>query len=237
MRISWNEVLLFHLISIFHIYLQIPYRVRTKTQLVLLGTSRPTPKVTPNVIFNLRLPHEKLRAPIIPWPSSQRHKSLINSSVRAPQTFFCCLNASILACLSRKSLIRNPSPAMASQAPANTYTLPTSLHNATSEPGRKTWRHRLNLLTSRTGSQEERSDNGLRQTNTNASARSRHVPKWWKIRLFRGMIGDVRRRAPFYWSDWTDAWDYRVVPATIYMYFAKYVLFPSFLIQKQGKKV
>ena len=25
-------------------------------------------------------------------------------------------------------------------------------------------------------------------------------------------------------SDWTDAWDYRVVPATVYMYFAKYVL-------------
>jgi hypothetical protein len=37
------------------------------------------------------------------------------------------------------------------------------------------------------------------------------------------MINDVRRRLPFYWSDWTDAWDYRVVPATVYMYFAKYV--------------
>lgn len=48
------------------------------------------------------------------------------------------------------------------------------------------------------------------------------MPKWWKIRLFRGMINDVRRRLPFYWSDWRDAWDYRVVPATIYMYFAKY---------------
>ncbi|EUC29411.1 hypothetical protein COCCADRAFT_106586 [Bipolaris zeicola 26-R-13] len=34
------------------------------------------------------------------------------------------------------------------------------------------------------------------------------------------MIKDVRRRAPFYWSDWKDAWDYRVVPATVYMYFA-----------------
>ena len=56
------------------------------------------------------------------------------------------------------------------------------------------------------------------------------MPKWWKIRLFRGMINDVRRRAPFYWSDWTDAWDYRVVPATVYMYFAKYVCaqIPSF---------
>ncbi|KAL9606752.1 MAG: hypothetical protein Q9179_000108 [Wetmoreana sp. 5 TL-2023] len=34
------------------------------------------------------------------------------------------------------------------------------------------------------------------------------------------MIDDVRRRAPYYWSDWKDAWDYRVVPATVYMYFA-----------------
>lgn len=55
----------------------------------------------------------------------------------------------------------------------------------------------------------------------------RHVPvmtsKWWHVHLFRGMVNDVKRRAPYYWSDWTDAWDYRVVPATIYMYFAKYV--------------
>jgi hypothetical protein len=46
--------------------------------------------------------------------------------------------------------------------------------------------------------------------------------KWWHVHLFRGMINDVKRRAPYYWSDWTDAWDYRVVPATVYMYFAKY---------------
>jgi hypothetical protein len=50
---------------------------------------------------------------------------------------------------------------------------------------------------------------------------------WWQTRLFSGMINDVRRRAPFYWSDWTDAWDYRVVPATVYMYFAKYVVIQS----------
>lgn len=47
--------------------------------------------------------------------------------------------------------------------------------------------------------------------------------KWWKVHLFRGMVQDIKRRAPYYWSDWTDAWDYRVVPATVYMYFAKYV--------------
>ncbi|KDN63094.1 hypothetical protein CSUB01_00168 [Colletotrichum sublineola] len=43
---------------------------------------------------------------------------------------------------------------------------------------------------------------------------------WWKVKLFRGMVNDIRRRAPFYVSDWIDAWDYRVVPATVYMYFA-----------------
>jgi hypothetical protein len=46
--------------------------------------------------------------------------------------------------------------------------------------------------------------------------------QWWKIKLFSGMINDIKRRGPYYWSDWRDAWDYRVVPATIYMYFAKY---------------
>ncbi|KAL8974518.1 MAG: hypothetical protein Q9197_001251 [Variospora fuerteventurae] len=42
--------------------------------------------------------------------------------------------------------------------------------------------------------------------------------EWWKIMLFKGMANDIRRRAPLYWSDWKDAWDYRVVPATIYMW-------------------
>lgn len=44
---------------------------------------------------------------------------------------------------------------------------------------------------------------------------------WYKVQLFRGMINDVRRRIPYYASDWSDAWDYRIIPATVYMYFAK----------------
>ena len=64
-------------------------------------------------------------------------------------------------------------------------------------------------------------DHDLHQSHTHASTRSKHVPKWWKVRLFRGIVNDVRRRLPYYWSDWVDAWDYRVVPATVYMYFAK----------------
>jgi HCO3- transporter family. len=58
-----------------------------------------------------------------------------------------------------------------------------------------------------------------RERSSSVTARS---ARWWKVRLFRGMVNDIKRRAPYYWSDWTDAWDYRVVPATVYMYFAKY---------------
>lgn len=54
-----------------------------------------------------------------------------------------------------------------------------------------------------------------------AGEQPRKREPWWRIHLFRGMINDVRRRAPYYGSDWLDAWDYRVVPATVYMYFAK----------------
>ena len=59
------------------------------------------------------------------------------------------------------------------------------------------------------------------------SSTTRRKEAWWKIHLFRGMIDDVRRRAPYYGRDWLDAWDYRVVPATVYMYFAKYVIRPA----------
>ena len=40
-------------------------------------------------------------------------------------------------------------------------------------------------------------------------------------RLGRGIIADIRARAPFYKCDWTDAWHYRVVPATALIFFAK----------------
>ena len=37
-----------------------------------------------------------------------------------------------------------------------------------------------------------------------------------------GIWNDVRSRIPYYASDWTDAWNYRVVPATTLIFFAKY---------------
>lgn len=46
-------------------------------------------------------------------------------------------------------------------------------------------------------------------------------------RIFKSLFGypgsgiyrDLKGRLPYYVSDWTDAWNYRVIPATIYMYF------------------
>ncbi|RTE73663.1 hypothetical protein BHE90_011905 [Fusarium euwallaceae] len=60
---------------------------------------------------------------------------------------------------------------------------------------------------------------------------------WWKIHLSRGMANDIRRRLPYYVSDWVDAWDYRVVPATVYMYFANILPALAFsldMFQKTG---
>ncbi|KAJ3771636.1 HCO3 transporter family-domain-containing protein [Lentinula raphanica] len=42
----------------------------------------------------------------------------------------------------------------------------------------------------------------------------------WATKLASGIILDVRARAPYYVRDWTDAWNYRVVPATALIFFA-----------------
>ncbi|SLM35550.1 anion exchange family protein [Lasallia pustulata] len=121
---------------------------------------------------------------------------------------------------------------MASRAmepPSNTSTAPrlhpsSASHSSCPEASKKPWQSRSMLPPSSQPPQDSQ-ENLSRQVsyaNTDASSIRKH--KWWRIRFFRGMINDVRRRAPFYWSDWTDAWDYRVVPATVYMYFAKYAL-------------
>ena len=41
------------------------------------------------------------------------------------------------------------------------------------------------------------------------------------LRPGRGMYYDVKRRLPYYWSDITDAWDYRTVAGTVRIYFVK----------------
>jgi len=55
----------------------------------------------------------------------------------------------------------------------------------------------------------------------------RATPHWlsWIRRIGSGVILDIRSRAPWYLSDWTDAWNYRVIPATALIFFAKWVIF------------
>ena len=142
---------------------------------------------------------------------------------REPCLVIICLNALIV----NLRIITMGSPY---RIPSGPHLHPTSATTpqARSSNRKKTWQPRLPFLPSRSEPQhdsEETLSREVSQAPTNASSTKE---QWWRIRLFRGMINDVRRRAPFYGSDWRDAWDYRVIPATIYMYFVCHVHFPSF---------
>ena len=104
--------------------------------------------------------------------------------------------------------------------------------SSNARPQKKLWQSRGTPSFRSSKSQTRRDPETRRlsqETSRQSTASKRREPKWWKIRLFRGMIDDVKRRLPYYWSDWRDAWDYRVIPATVYMYFAKYDLTFSIL--------
>lgn len=90
----------------------------------------------------------------------------------------------------------------------------TSLHSNRSHPRSLPEEHQ------RSG--EESVHSTSRTSGVTPEAAAAAGDKWWKIHFFQGMMNDVKRRGPYYLSDWKDAWDYRVVPATVYMYFAKY---------------
>jgi hypothetical protein len=47
-------------------------------------------------------------------------------------------------------------------------------------------------------------------TSVPQSRRRTFGPGWFA----KGMRNDIRARVPWYWSDWADAWNYRVIPAT-----------------------
>lgn len=46
------------------------------------------------------------------------------------------------------------------------------------------------------------------------------VKRKWYTWIGRGMYLDVKRRIPYIKSDWTDAWNYRVIPATFVSVFS-----------------
>lgn len=102
--------------------------------------------------------------------------------------------------------------------PEGGFSLPTTPaphHGSTQR--RRLWQPGLSFL--KRGTRNSESEEQLSRTGTRQSTVSSRKA-WWKIRWFAGMINDIKRRTPYYLSDWTDAWDYRVVPATVYMYFA-----------------
>ncbi len=49
----------------------------------------------------------------------------------------------------------------------------------------------------------------------------RVLGKLRRVGLFVGIVNDIRSRAPYYTSDWTDAWNYRTIPAIVLIFFAK----------------
>lgn len=48
-----------------------------------------------------------------------------------------------------------------------------------------------------------------------------HLRGLLRVKVGAGILRDIRARAPWYWSDWRDAWNYRVLPATALVFFAK----------------
>jgi hypothetical protein len=48
-----------------------------------------------------------------------------------------------------------------------------------------------------------------------------HLASLIRVKIGAGIVRDIRARAPWYWSDWKDAWNYRVLPATALVFFAK----------------
>ncbi|EDR13740.1 uncharacterized protein LACBIDRAFT_230567 [Laccaria bicolor S238N-H82] len=61
---------------------------------------------------------------------------------------------------------------------------------------------------------KERQQSGEHRRSTLTALRT-----WFRC-LGKGIILDFRARAPWYWSDWVDAWNYRIIPATALIFFA-----------------
>ena len=107
------------------------------------------------------------------------------------------------------------------QMPSGTSSIPQSPSNAPKKKARPWEGGRLRSF--RASSIKDPSQESIiLEPSRQPSAISLTPHKWWRIKLFRGIIKDIRRRAPYYMSDWVDAWDYRVIPALVYMYFTKY---------------
>ena len=58
---------------------------------------------------------------------------------------------------------------------------------------------------------------------------------WKAYTPFLGMYKDISRRIPYFFSDWTDAWNYRVIPSTLLTFFANILPALAFAFELQEK--
>lgn len=126
-------------------------------------------------------------------------------------------------------------PAAPPNPPDPPPTLLRSISSSYNDPKRERSRRELARVTSRQASRDVgrveegdgesmthtptgRSSDGLKPGTGSDRDRSGKKQAWyirWVKVWGRGMWHDVKNRAPYYASDWTDAWNYRVVPATL----------------------
>lgn len=118
----------------------------------------------------------------------------------------------------------HPSPSRTQQKKTWKNPSISSLHSSRGHPCRSSMRSTAPAAAEE--AERTRNSQNLTRADSSGSTGTRRTSssgdKWWHIHFFQGMIDDIKRRVPYYASDWKEAWDYRVVPATIYMYFAKY---------------
>lgn len=72
--------------------------------------------------------------------------------------------------------------------------------------------------------EKDMKENKLKKVSTTESYTFQNQKGWRRWRILqpgRGMYHDVKRRLPYYWSDITDAFTYRVFASTVRMYFIK----------------
>lgn len=94
-------------------------------------------------------------------------------------------------------------------SPIDTYSPPIRAERPSNPPEPP-----LTLLHTTTSCHSRRAEESPEITREKSQT-SIHTPNTYNAWIpFSGIMHDIRARLPWYWSDWKDAWNYRVIPAT-----------------------
>lgn len=139
------------------------------------------------------------------------------------------LTCQLLPCFTVLSDIQHPShrilvPVFFLLAITMSTDTPLSNTNNVEMDLRPSERHHTTLATQdKAAKEKEQASAATLTTRTTTPTRLKRYS--WLRRVGSGIILDIRSRGPWYFRDWTDAWNYRVVPATALIFFAKSVDF------------